>query len=207
MYNLGHGRCFNIHIHMLESPHTNRFSTKNWTISQLQRQHSAQCIYPPHQSVIGTVSLTRAHCTVNSSGVARNFRRGASICRIPLCAFPFSCPTPRPITLRNHIPKKLCIFLTGCVRPLYNYATAHTHTYWTNCSPWITEVDDRTQQQSWGRDTQESRKARVRELTDLYSDHLVTSQTPRITVHMTTNIRCDHKMAHSLTVIHRVTVT
>jgi len=59
---------------------------------------------------------------------------GASICSIPFCPFPFSCPTKsavrsknvmtyhtawmiertvsRPITLRNHIPKKLYISLT-----------------------------------------------------------------------------------------------
>jgi len=30
---------------------------------------------------------------------------GASICSIPFCTFPFSCPMRRPITLRNHMPK------------------------------------------------------------------------------------------------------
>jgi len=61
---------------------------------------------------------------------------GASICSIPFCQFPFICPTKsavqsknfmtglsyrlndwtnddNTITLKNHIRKKLCIFLTG----------------------------------------------------------------------------------------------
>jgi len=50
----------------------------------------------------------------------------ASICSIPFCTFPFSCPMRRPITLRNHIPKNYVFFDRGCVRPLrhlYGYAT------------------------------------------------------------------------------------
>jgi len=85
-------------------------------------------------------------CTATTnSGVARNFQRCASICSVPsvhsrsavllsrlrlidkILAHPlgFTC---RPITLRNHIPKKLCIFLTRCIPPLrhlYGYATDH----------------------------------------------------------------------------------
>ena len=53
-----------------------------------------------------------------TSGVARNFRQGAhqSVARLSLIDKILAHPlgfTRRPITLRNHIPKKLCIFLTG----------------------------------------------------------------------------------------------
>ena len=42
---------------------------------------------------------------------------GASICSIPFCPFPFSCPMRRPVTLRNHIPTIMYFPDRGCVRP------------------------------------------------------------------------------------------
>jgi len=63
---------------------------------------------------------------------------GASICSIPFCAFPFSCPiwekllahllgfTRRPITLRNHIPKNYVFSwqrVRTPLRHLFGYAT------------------------------------------------------------------------------------
>ena len=42
----------------------------------------------------------------------------ASICSIPFCPFPFSCPMRRPITQRNHISKNYVFSWQGVRTPL-----------------------------------------------------------------------------------------
>ena len=74
-------------------------------------------------------------CIVHPTGCTTQWRSqkfstgGASICSIPFCPFPFSCPMRRPITLSNHAPKNYVSYRQGCVRPLrhlYGYATGTT---------------------------------------------------------------------------------
>ena len=60
------------------------------------------------------VGLSLAACQRRSQKFSTG---GASICSIPFCPFPFSCPdknplglTRRPTALRNHIPMKNYVF-------------------------------------------------------------------------------------------------
>ena len=96
-------------------------------------------------------STSARHCDRRQSAIdrlflfARQWRSqkfstgAASFFSIPFCPFPFSCPTRRPITLKNRIPKKLCIFLTGVRTPL-----SHLHGY-------ATVVGEVTSQSLWSR--------------------------------------------------------